>query len=286
MTVLGSESTFDRPDRAANLEIHLLVSAIRAKYGYDFENYAEASFKRRVQRAVSKHGCKNVAELLMRVLSSENFFSELLNDLTVTVTEMFRDPHVYQAIRTKVLPYLETYPEIKVWFAGCSTGEEVYSFAILLKEHGLYDRALLYATDINLQALKKAKEGIVDASLLKKASGNYFESKGKYSLSDYYTVQYEAGLLDRDLRNRMVFSDHNLVSDGVFGEMQLVVCRNVLIYFKRALYERAIGLFTESLCPGGFLCLGSKESLGLSYHRSAFEEFSKSEKIYRKKMVL
>jgi chemotaxis protein methyltransferase CheR len=264
-------------------EVKLLIEAIRVKYGYDFRNYAEASFKRRIGRALSKYGCENIAAILHRTLTDPDFFSTLLNDLTITVTEMFRDPKTYRAIRDQVFPYLRTYPEIKIWFAGCSGGEEVYSLAILLMEEGLYERAILYGTDINPSALKRAKKGILDIGLLKEATQRYFEAGGNSSLHTYYTTSYGAALLDHGLRKNVVFSDHNLVSDGVFGEMQLIFCRNTLIYFKRELHDRAIGLFENSLCPGGFLCLGSKEGLSVSTHRDAFEEFSRSARVYRKK---
>ena len=266
----------------AELELKPLVEAILDKYGYDFRNYSEASFRRRVDRAIIKHGCKCIAELLDRLIVDSEFFSFLLSDLTVTVTELFRDPEVYRSIREQVVPYLRTYPEIKIWFAGCASGEEVYSMAILLKEEGLYDRSILYGTDINPVALSKAKNGILEAELLKTATKRYFEAGGKSSLNSYYTASYGAVVLKGDLRERMVFSDHNLVSDGVFGEMQLIFCRNALIYFKRKLHDRAIALFEESLCPGGFLCLGTKENLSLSRHWSAFEDFSRPNRIYRK----
>jgi chemotaxis protein methyltransferase CheR len=273
------------PEEPEEVELRLLVDAILHKYGYDFRGYAQASFKRRVNGAVVKYRCKNIAELLHRVLTEPGFFSLLLADLTVTVSEMFRDPFVYRAIRGQVIPYLKTYPEIKIWFAGCAGGEEVYSMAILLKEEGLYDRSILYGTDINPAALRRAKDGICDAATLKDSAKRYFDAGGRSSLMSYYTVSYGAALIEADLRRNLVFSDHNLVSDGVFGEMQMVFCRNALIYFGRELHDRAIGLFKESLCSGGFLCLGNKESLSLSTHRSAFEEFSKAERIFRKKRI-
>jgi chemotaxis protein methyltransferase CheR len=265
-----------------DIEHRLLVEAIFNKYGYDFRNYAEASFKRRIDRILFKHGFENVAGLLHRVLTEATFFSQFLNDLTITVTEMFRDPNVYRAIREQVFPYLKTYPEIKIWFAGCAGGEEVYSTAILLQEEGLFDRTILYGTDINTSALARAKQGILDAELIKTATQRYFESGGKSSLHSYYTANYGSALLSSNLRARMVFSDHNLVCDGVFGEMHLIFCRNTLIYFRRELQDRAIGLFKASLCSGGFLCLGPKENLTLSPHRLSFEEFLLPERVYRK----
>ena len=266
------------------IEMALLIEAIRTKYGYDFRNYAEASFKRRIGRALGKYKCENVAELLHKTLVDPGFFSMLLNDLTITVTEMFRDPQVYKTLKEEVFPYLQTYPEIKIWFAGCSGGEEVYSLAILLKEAGLFERAILYGTDINPSALKRAKSGILDIGLLKESTARYFEAGGNSALHSYYTsASYGSALLDPGLRKHMVFSDHNLVSDGVFGEMHLIFCRNTMIYFKRELHDHAIGLFTKSLCLGGFLCLGLKEGLSVSSHRHEFDEFSRPARIYRKK---
>lgn len=266
-----------------SLEIKLLIEAIFQKYGYDFSNYADSSFRRRLSRAMIKHRCKNIADILHRILTSPQFFSMFLNDLTVTVTEMFRDPSVFKSIRENVVPYLRTYPEIKLWFAGCAGGEEVYSMAILLKEEGLYDRSILYGTDINLSALKRAKAGIVEADSLKDATRRYFEAGGKSSLHSYYSTGYGSAVLHGSLKDRLVFSDHNLVSDQAFGEMQLIFCRNALIYFKKDLHDRAIGLLADSLCSGGFLCLGSKESLVFSAYRNSFEEFLKPERVYRKK---
>lgn len=264
-------------------ELKLLADTVLHQYGYDFRGYAEASFRRRIQRAVTKYGCGDITGLLARVAAEPEFFSRLLGDLTVTVTECFRDPPVYRALRDHVFPYLRTYPEFKIWFAGCAGGEEVYSLAILLQEEGLFERAMLYGTDINPVALKRAKEGIVSLEALRDANHRYLEIGGKRTLSTYYSTGYGAALFDASLRTRMVFSDHNLVSDGVFSEMQLILCRNTLIYFKRDLNDRAIGLFRESLCPGGFLCLGTKESLLLSSQRDAFEEFARAERIYRRR---
>ncbi len=266
-----------------NLEMKLLIDAVYQKYGYDFRNYAHASFKRRLVKARIKHDCKNIAEILYRTLTEPDFFSVLINDLTVTVTELFRDPSVYRAVREEIVPHLKTYPEIKVWCAGCAAGEEVFSLAILLEEEGLYNHSILYGTDINPLALECARDGIVSLAKIKDGTKNYFEAGGKQSLTSYYTAEYDAALLRSELRENLVFSDHNLATDGVFGEMQLIFCRNTLIYFNRDLQDRAIGLFRESLCPGGFLCLGAKESLSLSKYRRDFEEIGPSKKIYRKK---
>ena len=270
----------------ADFSIKLLVESIKHMYGYDFTNYAEASFKRRLNRAVDKYKCKDVPDVLHRTLTDPEFFSHLLGDLTVTVTELFRDPWFYKAVREKVVPYLKTYPEIKMWFAGCASGDEVYSMAILLKEEDLLDRCILYGTDVNPLALKRAKEGVISTEQVKDASKRYVESGGRRAFHDYYTANYGSAILNRSLRERMVFSDHNLATDGVFGEMQVVFCRNCLIYFKRALNDRAIKLFADSLCGSGFLCLGTKESLTFSAHRDQFDEFLRNERIYRRKITL
>lgn len=268
---------------AEDLEIKLLNEAIYHKYGYDFRNYAKASYKRRILNARIKLGCESVPDMLNKTLQEPEFFSKLLACLTVTVTEMFRDPAVYKAIRSQVVPHLRTYPEIKIWCAGCAGGEEVYSLAIMLKEEGLYDRTLIYGTDINPQAIKRAKAGILAADSIKEATRNYFESGGTSSLNEYYRANYGAAMLDSSLRDNILFSDHNLVSDGSFGEMQVVICRNVMIYFDRQLQERALDLFTQSVCPSGFLILGNRETLGFASCRDSYTEIARNERIYRKK---
>jgi chemotaxis protein methyltransferase CheR len=235
---------------------------------------------------VEKHKCKDIHDLLHKILSEPDFFTLVLCDLTITVTELFRDPPVYKSIREKVIPYLKTYPEIKIWFAGCASGDEVYSTAIVLKEEGLLERCTLYGTDVNPVALKRAKEGVISTDHAKKATARYTEAGGKASLEDYYTENFRSLVLNSGLKERIVFSDHNLATDGVFGEMQLIFCRNVLIYFKRPLHDRAIQLFANSLCPTGFLCLGSKETLNFSVHRDKFDEFLKDERIYKRKLSL
>lgn len=274
--------TADEKEFSEDPDIKALVESIHRMYGYDFKDYAEASFKRTLLRAAEKHKCKDIHDLLHRILTDANFFTLLLRDLTITVTELFRDPPVYKAIREKVVPYLKTYPEIKIWFAGCANGDEVYSTAIMLKEEGLLERCLLYGTDVNPVALKRAKEGIIPPDHAKEAAARYAEAGGKASLEDYYTEDLRALVLNGNLKKRMVFSDHNLATDGVFGEMQLIFCRNVLIYFKRPLHNRAIQLFANSLCSSGFLCLGSKETLNFSAYRDQFDEFLKDERIYKR----
>ena len=202
--------------------------------------------------------------MIPMILRDRELFSRLARDFSIAVTEMFRDPFVYKAVRNKVIPVLRTWPHFKIWHAGCATGEEVYSLAIVLKEEGVYDRATIYATDFNDEALEQAREGIFEIGKLQEATRNYQQAGGKASLAEYYHARYDAAVMDSALKERIVFSGHNLASDSVFGDMHLVFCRNVLIYFNRELQNRALGLFTESLVHGGFLCLGTKEDLRFS----------------------
>ena len=229
-------------------------------------------------------GITRVSEMQHKVLYDVSFFESLLLDFSINVTEMFRDPSFYRALRQEVIPVLRTYPYIKIWHAGCATGEEVYSMAILLKEEGLYERSQIYATDFNQVVLQKAKEGIFPIENIKEYTVNYQKAEGKESFSAYYTAKYDSVIINQALKKNILFADHNLVTDGVFGEMNLILCRNVLIYFDKTLQNRVIGLFYDSLCRNGFLCLGSKESLMFSDYNSGFEHVVKEEKIYRKKV--
>ncbi len=265
-----------------NIEIQLLLEAVHLKYGYDFRDYARASVKRRVMHRKNLAGIATLAEMQHRILYDIEFFERLLLDLSINVTEMFRDPSFYAALRKDVIPILKTYPFIKVWHAGCSTGEEAYSMAILLKEEGLYDRTQIYATDFNDMVLQKAREGIYSIEHIKDYTLNYQRAGGKTSFVEYYTAHHNSIILDRSLKKNMVFANHNLETDGVFGEMHLILCRNVLIYFNKTLQSRVIKLFHESLCRLGILCLGSKETLRFSDHAQAFEDVVSDEKIYRK----
>lgn len=266
-----------------DLEIQLLLEALYQRYHYDFRHYARASIKRRLTQARSQLGFSSVSAMQDRVLHDPSMLPRLLGFLTVQVSEMFRDPSYFRALREKVVPHLRTYPSLKVWIAGCSSGEEVYSLAILFREEGLYDRTIFYATDINPEALAAAEAGVYDLDRIRKFTENHQKSGGKSSLSDYYTAAYGRAAFDKSLRNRVVFSDHSLVTDAVFAEMHLISCRNVMIYFDRPLQDRAIGLFRESLTRKGFLGLGSKESLRFSAHASAFSEFAAAEKIYQRR---
>jgi chemotaxis protein methyltransferase CheR len=265
-----------------DLEVRLLIEAVYRTYHYDFRRYAFASLKRRLHVAMTRFGCATVSELQGRVLRDATLFQALLDYLTVQVSEMFRDPGYFRALRTHVLPRLATYPSLKLWVAGCSTGEEVYSLAILLQEEGLLARTHIYATDINAQALARAEAGVYDIDRIAGFTENHQRSGAKTSLSSYYTANYGRAVFDRALRKQVVFSDHSLATDSVFSEVQMVSCRNVLIYFQRDLQDRAIGLFREALCPGGFLGIGSRESLRFSAHAAAFTDVVSDERVYQK----
>lgn len=269
-------------DEVENLEIGLLLEALCQQYHYDFRDYARASIKRRLVHARSQLGFASFSAMQEALLHDATMLRRLLNYLTVQVSEMFRDPSYYRALRTKVIPHLRTYPSLKVWVAGCSNGEELYSLSILFREEGLGQRTIFYATDINADALKAAEAGVYPLDLVKKYTENHQKSGGKSSLSDYYTADYGRAVFDRSLREHVVFSDHSLATDAVFAEMHLISCRNVLIYFDRALQNRAIGLFRNALVRKGFLGLGSKESLRFTAHSDGFGDFVREEKIYQK----
>ncbi len=264
------------------IELNLFLEAIYQKYGYDFRNYSRASLKRRISMRQLMSKIPNMADMQHKVLHDRNFFHALLSDLSVNVTEMFRDPHFYKTLRESVIPILKTYPFIKIWHAGCSTGEEVYSMAILLKEEGLLDRSLIYATDFNEIVLNNAREGVYPVDQIKEYTMNYQKAGGKESFSDYYIAKYDAAIMDHSLKKQIVFAQHNLATDSVFGEMHLVLCRNVLIYFNKDLQSRSIGLFYDSLVRKGILCLGSKESIRFSDYSDHFSELIGKEKIFRK----
>lgn len=263
-------------------ELHLLMDAIYNTYSYDFRNYSGASQKRRILQAMTHFECPTVGTLQTMVLKDATLFMELLQYLTIPVSEMFRDPAFFLALRQQVLPVLQTYPSLKIWVAGCSTGEEVYSLAILLREEGLLEKSLIYATDINPIALDKAKRGIFPLGSIKGHTANYQQSGGQQPFSDYYSSAYDAAIFDPTLRTNVTFSDHSLATDSVFSETQLVLCRNVLIYFNKPLQNRALGLFHESLSHRGFMGLGSKESIEFSAYARHFEALDKPARIFRK----
>lgn len=269
--------------RRDDLSIQLLLEAVYAQYGYDFRNYSRAHIKRRVVKFREEQGCEHYGILQHRVLHEEDFFYDLLEAITVNTTEMFRDPEFYQVFREQVVPILATYAGIKVWHAGCSTGEEVYSMAILLKEEGLYDRSMLYATDVSEEAMKQAREGIYPAERLQEYTRNYQKANGAATFSDYYTSRYKMAVFNKDLRKNVIFAAHNLVTDTAFSEMHVVICRNVMIYFNQTLQQKVFKLFEQGLCRKGYLCLGSKETLEGSSVAELFETVQKGERIYRKR---
>ena len=264
------------------IEIDLLLEAVYRRYGYDFRSYARASIERRIRLFLSTSGCSTVSGMIPNVIHDKEFCSHLVRYFSVSVTEMFRDPSVYRIIREDVVPLLKTWPHIKIWLAGCATGEEVYSLAILLKEEGLYDRATIYATDFSDEALDRARDGIYEPARFQDATRNYQLAGGKRSFSEYYLARYDAVTMDASLKEKIVFSNHNLAMDGVFGEMHLIFCRNVLIYFNRALQNRALNLFTDSLVHGGFLCLGTKETLQFTDVSHCYDIVDSKARIYKK----
>lgn len=271
------------PSRIEDIEVDLLLEAIFERYGHDFRNYARASINRRVKHFLSVSGCKTVSEMIPRLLYEKAFFENMIRYFSITVTEMFRDPPVYQSIRKQVIPVLKTYPYIRAWNAGCATGEEAYSLAILLKEEGMYERTTLFATDFNDEALEKAKEGIYLLENVKEFTSNYQKAGGLNSFSEYYHAQYGAVAIDPSLKKNITFANHNLAIDSVFSEMHLILCRNVLIYFSKPLQDRVLRLFSESLVPNGFLCLGSKENIVFSEVADHFKPFNEKLRIYQKK---
>jgi chemotaxis protein methyltransferase CheR len=264
------------------VEIQLLLEGIYRHYGFDFRSYAYASIRRRLWKRIHAEGLGSVSALQDRVLHEPEMMERLLADLSVNVTAMFRDPSFYTAFRERVVPLLRTYPFIRIWHAGCSTGEEVYSMAILLSEEGLYERARIYATDINESVLREARAGIFPLDKMREYTQNYLQAGGTRSFSEYYTAAYEAALFLPRLREHVVFAQHNLVTDRSFSEFNVILCRNVMIYFDRSLQSRVHELFYGSLPMYGILALGNKESLRLSPFEDYYEELDPREKIYRK----
>jgi chemotaxis protein methyltransferase CheR len=277
-------SEAERPDAAEleELEIELLLEAVHRRYGFDFRGYAPASLKRRLWRRIRAEKLGTVSALQERILHDPLVMERLLLDLSVNVTAMFRDPTFYAALRAKVVPLLRTYPFTRIWIAGCSTGEEVYSLAILLSEEGLYERARIYATDINEVVLERAKTGVFPVDKMQEYTENYIKAGGDRSFSEYYVARYEGALFSRALLDNVVFAQHNLVSDRAFNEFNLILCRNVMIYFDRALQNRVHELFYESLETFGVLGLGHKEAMSFTPFEDRFEELDANERLYRK----
>ncbi len=267
------------------IEMNLLLEAIYLRYGYDFRQYSPSSLSRRLKRRLLLSGLENLTQVQERVLHDPSFFKTLILDFSINVTEMFRDPSFFLAMRRDLIPTLRDLPFVRIWHAGCASGEEVYSMAIMLMEEGIYDKTLIYATDFNNMVLTKAKEGGFPMSRMEKYEKNYKKAGGKTSLEDYCTINGEEAFLDLSLKGNIVFADHNLATDSVFNEMNLIVCRNVLIYFNGELKNRVLKLFRESLGDEGFLCLGSKESVEFSDYGEDFVEVNEKERIFKKKEV-
>jgi len=267
------------------IEIDCLLHAIYDCYGYDFNNYARASLTRRIQNCMVEAQVDNISELIPKVLHDEDFFNKYLNYMSVTVTEMFRDPDMFKSIREQVIPKLKTYSRINIWHAGCATGEEVYSMAILLAEEGLLAKTQIYATDYNNKSLEIAKTGIYPVKHMQQYTKNYIRSGGKASFSDYYWANYDSVKMSKELQKNITFAHHNLICDQVFAEMNLVLCRNVLIYFDKTLQNRVLSMFAKSIVSRGFLVLGDQETLRFSDVEKEFEVYNKEEKVYRLKKI-
>lgn len=265
-----------------DLELQKFIEVVLRQYSYDFRSYAKASLKRRVKAAIIQMGLQDITDLSLRTEQDSHFFGSILQYLTVSTTEMFRDPQFFLSFRQDVVPHLKTYPSCRLWIAGSSTGEEFYSYAIILKEEGLLDRTTIYATDINPESLKKAERGVYPIDRAQLYSENYLKAGGKASLADYYHADYEGIIFNQQLKRNSVFTDHCLVTDNVFTEAQFISCRNVLIYFEKKQQDRALDLFLQTLCSRGFLGLGSKETLRFSNVAPEFEAFSEPS-IYRRK---
>jgi len=261
-----------------------IVSIIRQQYGYDFTGYSQASLKRRIVRFMGHMNLSTIFDLKYLILNDKAFFERMVQFITVNVTEMFRDPQFYKTLREQVLPKLASYPIIKIWHAGCSSGEEVFSMAILLHEAGLLERSMIYATDLNPANLEKAREGIIPLKVMKEYTYNYIQSGGTSDFSNYYTARYNNVIIHKELRKNIIYFQHNLVTDQVFNEFHLICCRNVFIYFNRELQNRVLQLFYESLSSLGYLALGIKESLLFTETGKRFEAVSASNKIFRRKM--
>jgi len=269
-------------DAVEEIELELLLEGVSRHYGYDFRDYARTSIRRRVMKLMKDERLETISALQDRVLHDAAAWDRFLQGISVSVSAMFRDPHFFLAFRRRAIPVLRTYPFIRIWQAGCSLGEEAYSLAILLEEEGLYDRSLIYATDINESTLRKAREAIYPADLMQKYTQNYILAGGQRAFSEYYTARYEFAIIRPALQRNIVFSQHNLVSDGPFNEFNAILCRNVMIYFNRALQERTHALFHTSLSMFGVLGLGSRETLRFMPQEPCYVQLEPEEKLYRR----
>jgi len=264
------------------IELELLLEGVHRLYGYDFRNYALPSLRRRIWHFIHSESLKSISALQEKVLHDRSCFERMVQTLSIPVTEMFRDPEVFKMFREKIVPLLRTYPYIRIWHAGCSTGEEVYSMAILLHEEGLYDKSRIYATDMNDRSLAIAKQGIFGIEKMKQYTKNYIEAGGTRSFSEYYTAKYNSVIFKPFLQKNIIFAEHNLATDRSFNEFNVIFCRNVMIYFNDTLRDRVHGLFYESLSRFGVLVLGSKESIQFTEYGQYYEPLDRVEKIYRK----
>ncbi len=266
-----------------DIEIDCLLEAISRCHGYEFRGYARASLKRRILNRMTQQGLTRISEMIPNILYDNESFDHFLTDMSISVTEMFRDPIVFKSIREAIIPKLKSYPRINVWHAGCATGEEPYSMAILLAEEGIISKARIYATDFNNKSLAKAEKGVYPIDGIQKFTRNYIKAGGKKSFADYYSAKYNSAKMKESLKNVITFANHNLMGDKVFAETHLVLCRNVLIYFKQSLQNQVLALIRDSLVNRGFLVLGDKETLQFSIVENDFEVFDKKMRIYRKK---
>jgi chemotaxis protein methyltransferase CheR len=264
------------------VEVGLLLEGVFQHYGYDFRDYAPSSIRRRLRHLMLGEGLTSISDLTEKVLHDPAWLDRLLAAFSINVSAMFRDPSFYQVFRERLVPILRTYPFVRIWHAGCSTGEEVYSSAILLHEAGLYDRCRIYATDINEAVLRKARDGIFPLAAMKTYTANYILAGGSGAFSEYYTAQYDNAIFRPWLKRNMVFAQHNLAMDTSFNELHVIICRNVMIYFNRVLQSRVLDLFSASLVRLGFLCLGKRESLKGTGGEAAYEVLDAEERIYRK----
>jgi len=282
MKDLDSRNTLEDKDEIESIEIDLLLDGIYRRYGYDFRSYASASIRRRIWKFAEQEKLATISAVQEAVLHQSDMMDKFVLSLTVNVTTMFRDPAFFLALRNEVVPILKTYPMIRIWDAGCATGEEAYSMAIVLKEEGIYDRCRIYATDMNEDVLRKAKTGIFPLAHMKEYTDNYIQSGGKNSFSEYYTAKYDYAIINQELRQNIIFAQHNLVTDKSFNEFNLVLIRNVLIYFNESLRTKVLDLLHESMASFGILALGKRESLKFSKYESAYEELDSAMKLYKR----
>lgn len=268
-----------------DIEIKLFLDALYQRHGYDFRSYSMSHIKRRIHIKLKKDNLDNISQMIHKILYEKDYYEEVIREFSINVTEMFRDPSFFKYFREEIVPILKTYPQLKIWHAGCATGEEVYSMAIILKEEGLYDRTQIYATDFNHNSLESAKKGIYAIEDIREYTKSYLLSGGQNDFSDYYTSQYNRVIMNSSLKENITFYEHNLVIDQSFGVMNLIMCRNVLIYFDRNLQNKVFDLFNTSLKDHSFLCLGSKENLEHSSVMADFKRYENEYKIYQKRSI-